>query len=211
MLIFIFSFLSDSHWRFSQHQEDCPWWQHWSPLNTKYEGVNCNGRLVSLNALVSSGEVWAMFNNISDCWDVSGPVPAAVLWLNARVPQCWHWYLYYTIFTLLKVPHNKSVWWMLLSRPFPSNLAHCTEQSPEASILKMYNFGVVQGAAPKNINTKLAALHCTVLNDPYKSRNPPFLFCITNAVFSANNSVFMFLSVIFTSEWCLHAKSSVIF
>ena len=39
----------------------------------------------------------------------------------------------------------------------------------------------------------------------------PFLFCITNAVFSANKSVFMFLSVIFTSEWCLHAKSSVIF
>ena len=64
--------------------------------------------------------------------------------------------------------------------------------------------------AKKKMST-LSMPHCTVLNDPYKSRNPPFLFCITNAVFSANNSVFMFLSVIFTSEWCLHAKSSVIF
>ena len=53
--------------------------------------------------------------------------------------------------------------------------------------------------------------HCTVLNDPDITQPLHFLFCITNAVFSANKSVFMFLSVIFTSEWCLHAKSSVIF
>ena len=52
---------------------------------------------------------------------------------------------------------------------------------------------------------------CTVLNDPDITQPLHFLFCITNAVFSANKSVFMFLSVIFTSEWCLHAKSSVIF
>ena len=53
--------------------------------------------------------------------------------------------------------------------------------------------------------------HCTVLNEPDITQPLNFYFCTTNSVFSANNSVFIFLSVIFMSKSCLHEKSPVVF